>query len=47
MKHIKLLAAIVAMTICGTVSAQENFSRCHIQMPQSRQVKEVFPFQWN
>ena len=25
MKHIKLLAAIVAMTICGTVSAQENF----------------------
>lgn len=25
MKHIKLFAAILAMTICGTMSAQENF----------------------
>lgn len=25
MKRIKLLAVIAAMTICGTVSAQENF----------------------
>lgn len=25
MKHIKLFAVIVAMAICGTVSAQENF----------------------
>lgn len=41
MKHIKLLAVIAAMTICGTISAQQTFfkvsySNAAIEMKSGR-----------
>lgn len=43
MKRIKLLAVIAAMTICGTVSAQENFFKASYSNVAIKASTEEFP----